>query len=139
MAMKSLEMPVNLTFLILIGLIVTVVILGIIFTIKNSASNYVSRTLSNSSYATTIVETSVDSIDKVALDVISCYRNRQIGLCYLIQYTGTKSFTCSDLISKVLSIDKNVVIQRCDYTITPNSYVLVYYSQDGDYVYLKVQ
>ncbi len=42
MAIKSQELPINYTFLIIMGIIFTLVILGIIFLLKGNITSYIS-------------------------------------------------------------------------------------------------
>jgi hypothetical protein len=84
----------------------------------------------------TVVETDVSSIETVALDVISCYQKKSVGLCYLIAYKGN-TFTCKDLISLVNKMNPNVVMKNCDYTIKSGNYILIY--STGEYVYIQLQ
>jgi uncharacterized protein (UPF0333 family) len=136
MAIKSQELPVNYTFLIIIGIIVTVVILGIIFLLKGNITSYINSIIPKYNNTQTVVETNVSSIQDVAMDIVACYYKRAQGLCYLINYQGNP-FTCQDLINNVSSIDPNVVIQNCNYNINPGEYILVYSA--GNYVYINVQ
>jgi len=136
MAIKSQELPINYTFLIIIGITVTLVILGIIFLLKGNITSYISSIMPKYNNTQTIVETNVTSIQDVAMDVVSCYYKKSQGLCYLINYQGNP-FTCQDLINNVSSIDPNVVMQNCNYNIYPGEYILVYSA--GNYVYINVQ
>ncbi|MFP3283856.1 MAG: hypothetical protein RXO65_00155 [Candidatus Nanopusillus acidilobi] len=136
MAIKSQELPINYTFLIIIGITVTLVILGIIFLLKGNITSYISSIMPKYNSTQTVVETNVTSIQDVAMDVVSCYYKKSQGLCYLINYQGNP-FTCQDLINNVSSIDPNVVMQNCNYNINPGEYILVYSA--GSYVYINVQ
>jgi len=136
MAIKSQELPINYTFLIIIGIIVTVVILGIIFLLKGNITSYINSIMPKYNNTQTVVETNVSSIQDVAMDVVSCYYKKAQGLCYLINYQGSP-FTCQDLINNVSSIDPNVVMQNCNYNISPGEYILIYSA--GNYVYINVQ
>ncbi|MGC9132965.1 MAG: hypothetical protein ACP5GJ_00985 [Nanopusillaceae archaeon] len=134
--MKNQEMPVSLTFLIIIGIIVTLTIIGIIYYFKGNITSFINHTLPKYNNTQTIVETNVSSIDTIALDIISCYEKKENGLCYLISYQG-KSFTCQDLINLVNQINPSVVMQNCNYTINSGDYILVY--STGEYVYIQLQ
>jgi hypothetical protein len=136
MAIKSQELPVNYTFLIIIGIIVTLVIVGIIFLLKGNITSYINNILPKYNNTQTIVETNVTSIQDVAMDIVACYYKKAQGLCYLINYQG-KPFTCQDLINNVSSIDPNVIMQNCNYNISSGEYILVYSA--GNYVYINVQ
>jgi hypothetical protein len=136
MAIKSQELPINYTFLIIIGITVTLVILGIIFLLKGNITSYISNIMPKYNNTQTVVETNVTSIQDVAMDIVACYYKKAQGLCYLISYQG-KSFTCQDLINNVSSIDPNVVMQNCNYNISSGEYILVYSA--GNYVYINVQ
>jgi hypothetical protein len=136
MAIKSQELPVNYTFLIIIGIIVTVVILGIIFLLRGNITSYINSIMPKYNNTQTVVETNVNSIQDVAMDVVACYYKKAQGLCYLINYQG-EPFTCQDLINNVNSIDPNVVMQNCNYNINPGEYILIYSA--GNYVYINVQ
>jgi len=136
MAIKSQELPINYTFLIIIGIIVTVVILGIIFLLRGNITSYINNIMPKYNSTQTVVETNVSSIQDVAMDVVSCYYKKAQGLCYLINYQG-KPFTCQDLINNVNSIDPNVVMQNCNYNINQGEYILIYSA--GNYVYINVQ
>jgi len=136
MAIKSQELPINYTFLIIIGITVTLVILGIIFLLKGNITSYISSIMPKYNNTQTVVETNVTSIQDVAMDVVSCYYKKSQGLCYLINYQGNP-FTCQDLINNVSSIDPNVVMQNCNYNIDTGEYILVYSA--GNYVYINVQ
>jgi len=136
MAIKSQELPINYTFLIIIGITVTLVILGIIFLLKGNITSYISNIMPKYNNTQTVVETNVTSIQDVAMDVVSCYYKKAQGLCYLINYQGSP-FTCQDLINNVSSIDPNVVMQNCNYNISTGEYILVYSA--GNYVYINVQ
>jgi len=136
MAIKSQELPINYTFLIIIGIIVISVITGIIFLLKGNIISYISNTIPKYNNTQTVVETNVSSIQDVAMDVVACYYKKAQGLCYLINYQGSP-FTCQDLINNVRSIDPNVVMQNCNYNINPGEYILVYSA--GNYVYINVQ
>jgi len=136
MAIKSQELPINYTFLIIIGIIATVVILGIIFLLRGNITSYINNIMPKYNSTQTVVETNVSSIQDVAMDIVSCYYKKAQGLCYLINYQG-KPFTCQDLINNVNSIDPNVVMQNCNYNINPGEYILIYSA--GNYVYINVQ
>jgi hypothetical protein len=136
MAIRSQELPINYTFLIIIGIIVTVVILGIIFLLRGNITSYISSIMPKYNNTQTVVETNVSSIQDVAMDVVACYYKKAQGLCYLINYEGSP-FTCLDLINNVSSIDQNVVMQNCNYNINPGEYILIYSA--GNYVYINVQ
>jgi len=136
MAIKSQELPVNYTFLIIIGIIVTLVIVGIIFLLKGNITSYINNIIPKYNNTKTVVETNITSIQDVAMDVISCYYKKSQGLCYLINYQG-EPFKCQDLINNVSSIDPNVIMQNCNYNINPGEYILVYSA--GNYVYINVQ
>ncbi|BFI73456.1 hypothetical protein YN1_4430 [Nanoarchaeota archaeon] len=134
--MKSQEMPINLTFLIIIGIIATLIIVGIIYYFKGNITSYLNHTLPSYNNTQTVVELNVSSMNTVAFDVISCYDKKASGLCYLINYQGSP-FTCQDLLNTILSIDPNVLFKNCDYTINPGDYILVY--SNGQYVYINLQ
>jgi hypothetical protein len=136
MAMKSQELPINYTFLIFIGILVTIVIIGIIFILRGNIASYISSIMPKYNNTQTVVETNVNSIEDVAMDVISCYDKKAQGLCYLINYQG-QPFTCQNLINTVNSIDPNVVMQNCNYNINTGEYILIYSA--GNYVYINVQ
>jgi hypothetical protein len=136
MAMKSQELPINYTFLIFIGILVTIVIIGIIFILRGNIASYINSIMPKYNNTQTVVETNVNSIEDVAMDVISCYDKKAQGLCYLINYQG-QPFTCQNLINTVNSIDPNVVMQNCNYNINTGEYILIYSA--GDYVYINVQ
>ncbi|WP_258393325.1 hypothetical protein [Nanobdella aerobiophila] len=135
--MKGQEMPVNLTFIIIIGIIAVVVIVGIILMIKSNLVSYINTALPHPNSTSTVVETNVQSIDTLSLDIISCYNKKENGLCYLVYYNGTNSFSCSQLIDNVLSIDPNVQIQNCNYYIKQGDYILI--NSNINYVYLSLQ
>jgi hypothetical protein len=136
MAIKSQELPINYTFLIIIGITVTLVILGIIFLLKGNITSYINNIMPKYNNTQTVVETNVSSIQDVAMDVVSCYYKKAQGLCYLINYQGNP-FTCQDLINNVSSIDPNVVMQNCNYNINTGDYILVYSAVN--YVYISIQ
>ena len=136
MAIKSQELPVNYTFLIIIGIAVTLVIVGIIFLLKGNITSYINNIIPKYNNTKTVVETNITSIQDVAMDIVACYYKKAQGLCYLINYQG-ESFTCQDLINNVSSIDPNVVMQNCNYNISSGEYILVYSA--GNYVYINVQ
>jgi hypothetical protein len=136
MAMKSQELPINYTFLIFIGILVTIVIIGIIFILRGNIASYINSIMPKYNNTQTVVETNVNSIEDVAMDVISCYDKKAQGLCYLINYQG-QPFTCQNLINTVNSIDPNVVMQNCNYNINTGEYILIYSA--GNYVYINVQ
>ena len=136
MAMKSQELPINYTFLIFIGILVTLVIIGIIFILRGNIASYINSIMPKYNNTQTVVETNVNSIQDVAMDVVSCYYKKAQGLCYLINYKGSP-FTCRDLINTVNSIDPNVVMQNCNYNINTGKYILIYSA--GNYVYINVQ
>jgi hypothetical protein len=124
MAMRIQELPINYTFLIFIGIIVTLTIVGIIFVLRGNMSSYIDNTMPKYNNTQTVVETNVNSMTTVAMNVVSCYYKKAQGLCYLIHYQGPP-FTCQDLINKVNSIDPNVVMQNCNYNINPGNYVYI--------------
>jgi hypothetical protein len=136
MAIKSQELPVNYTFLIIIGIAVTLVIVGIIFLLKGNITSYINNIIPKYNNTKTVVETNITSIQDVAMDIVACYYKKAQGLCYLINYQG-ESFTCQDLINNVSIIDPNVVMQNCNYNISSGEYILVYSA--GNYVYINVQ
>jgi|GEM_PF-1753634 len=136
MAIKSQELPINYTFLIIIGIVVTLVIVGIIFLLKGNITSYIDNTIPKYNNTQTVVETNITSIQDVAMDVVSCYYKKAQGLCYLINYQGNP-FTCQDLINNVSSIDPNVVMQNCNYNINTGDYILVYSAVN--YVYISIQ
>ncbi|MFP3131719.1 MAG: hypothetical protein RXQ77_00020 [Candidatus Nanopusillus sp.] len=136
MAIKSQELPINYTFLIIIGIVVTLVIVGIIFLLKGNITSYIDNTIPKYNNTQTVVETNISSIQDVAMDVVSCYYKKAQGLCYLINYQGNP-FTCQDLINNVSSIDPNVVMQNCNYNINTGDYILVYSAVN--YVYISIQ
>jgi len=136
MAMRIQELPINYTFLIFIGIIVTLTIAGIIFVLKGNISSYINNIMPKYNNTQTVVETNVSSMTTVAMNVVSCYYKKAQGLCYLIHYHGP-SFTCEKLINEVNSIDPNVIMQNCNYNISPGNYILIYSA--GNYVYINIQ
>jgi hypothetical protein len=136
MAMRTQELPINYTFLIFIGIIVTLTIVGIIFVLRGNISSYINNIMPKYNTTQTVVETNVSSMTTIAMNIISCYYKKAQGLCYLIHYQGP-SFTCQDLINRVKSIDPSVVMQNCNYNINPGKYILIYSA--GNYVYINIQ
>ncbi len=135
MAMKSQD-PIKYTFLIIMGLIVTATLIGLIVKFKTNASSYIDTMFNKNNTADVNVQRNVDNPNTLALNIISCYNQKKIGTCYVVQYKG-EDINCDELLDLVKSYNPDVVMKRCTFTIKDESFVIIKYN--GQYIELELQ
>lgn len=131
MKLRIQSLPINYTFEIILGIAAVVILLSIIIIFRTNIINYFNNLFFHHN-TNTQISANVNSENDISNYIIACYQHATPGLCYVIEYIGSKSFSCGSLINMVDS-QENIPIINCPNNVYIQQYnlIAIYYIEPG--------